>query len=332
MTATRDPMRPPTPILIFDIETAPDIPLLADIYEPNLDSLAPLGPLWNDLRVVEQIQAEKPKFFPPPLFHRVISISAVFVHPESYLIMDGFRKTIRDPQNEADLNRAEKDLLQDFWTFSGKYRDYTRSWYDHIQSDYRLSEYQKNKIKPVPVVFCGYNISGFDLPVIEQRSIRHLMSCPIQEYVSEEGPGSYRYKYGSDRIYDLLDYISNYQSNCRIKLNAISRSLGLGGKMEGMDGSLVADEFYRKKNFQQIEEYCAVDVLITYGVFLAIQKFRGILSESHFQECAREFHQFLVKEGRPEVYRELAEKSSEFFSAANQRSVKACSESDGGSV
>lgn len=309
----RDPMRPPTPVLVFDIETVPDVQLLMDIYEPQLSFTPEPSTVWRDLRIVDQINLERPKFFPPPLFHTVISISAIFVSPDTHGIIDGFRKTVRDPLNAADLRTGERTLLQEFWGFANKYRDIGRQWYDSLQSDFRMSEYQKNKLRPVPLVFCGFNVSGFDLPVIEQRSVRHLLACPVQEYAAEDGPGSYRYKYGSDRVFDLLDYLSNHQQHCRMKLDAISRAIGLGGKMEGMDGSLVADQYFNKGNFQAIEEYCAVDVLITYGVYLAVQKYRNVLSESQFKDCALDFHRFLTRDGKPEVYHELARHSAEFW-------------------
>ena len=64
-----------------------------------------------------------------------------------------------------------------------------------------------------------------------------------------------------------------------------------------MDGSLVAHEYYCNNASNKIEEYCAIDVLISYGVFLAVQKFRGIISDNQFKDCISWFEKWLLKEG-----------------------------------
>ena len=94
--------------------------------------------------------------------------------------------------------------------------------------------------------------------------------------------------------------------------------MGLGGKMSGMDGSLVAKEYYCNHSSSKIEEYCAIDVLISYGVFLSIQKFRGILSEEQFKDCILHFEKWLLKDGKPLNYRELVKESARFFNYAKK--------------
>ena len=83
--------------------------------------------------------------------------------------------------------------------------------------------------------------------------------------------------------------------------------------MQGMDGSKVAEVYLRDNNSKDIEDYCAVDVLITYGVYLAVQKFRGIIDEEVFKEAKQAFYAFLVSSDKPDVYRQLAEMSEQFF-------------------
>jgi predicted PolB exonuclease-like 3'-5' exonuclease len=309
------PTRPQAPILVFDIETVPDIVLAYDNYEPKIDFEFDRNTSWRDLRIMDAIKQQKNVNFPPTIFHIPISICAVFVNPETLCLMDGFKKTIPTPTTLEELRAGERDLLKSFWDFAIKYRDHSRPWYNQLESDLKLTEYQRRKLKPYPVTFCGYNISGFDLPVIEQRSLRHLLTCPIPEYALEEGTDSYRYKYANDRIFDLAAFISNHQQQCRTNLDNLARSLGLAGKMEGMHGSKVAEEYFANGHWERIEEYCAVDVLITYGVFLAIQKFRGALSSSHYKECLDHFRRFLLQDGKPPTYRALAEGSVEYFAS-----------------
>ena len=319
-TQARLSERPAAPLLVFDIETVPDIRLMKAAYEPVLDFISTPENDWNDLRIVEAIRAQKNIHFPPPLYHQVVSVCALFVHPETYAIKDGFKKTIPTPSSYEELRDGEAQLLREFWEFSIKYREHTRTWYDAVQSDFRMNDYQRKKLKPVPVTFCGYNISGFDLPVIEQRSMRHLLTCPIPEYAQESGYDSYRSKFALDKCFDLCHFIAGNASS-RVGLDVIAQSMGLAGKLSGMDGSRVAESYFQNKEWELIEEYCAVDVLITYGVLLGVQKFRGLLDTEQFKDCLKQFERFLNQEGKPPSYRALAENSREFFAAVYRTDI-----------
>jgi predicted PolB exonuclease-like 3'-5' exonuclease len=306
--------RPAAPLLVFDIETVPDIPLMMAGYDPQ----QPAGQTfnkerdWAELSFVHLIREQKQISFPPPIYHAVICICAVFVHPETHMIVDGFKRTIPVCSSYEEFLSAEAELLREFWSFSTKHAHAARIWYDNIQSDYRISDYQRKKLKPLPLTFCGYNITGFDLPVIEQRSMKHFISCPIPEYGREFGYDSYRSRYAFDKSFDLAQFVNGNASQ-KIGLDILAQSMGLAGKLEGMDGSQVADAYFGQAATQLIEDYCAVDVLITYGVYLGIQKFRGILDPAHFADCARHFERFLRHESRPSTYRDLADQSQDFF-------------------
>lgn len=306
--------RPAAPVLVFDIETVPDIPLLYAGFEPQL----PAGKTfkvendWNNLAIVNLIREQRQINFPAPMYHVVMCICAIFVHPETHTIIDGFKKTLPPCTTYAELLAAEAQLIREFWSFCTKHADAARIWYDHVQSDYRMSDYQRKKLKPLPVTFCGYNISGFDLPVIEQRSMKHFIACPIPEYGREFGYDSYRSRFALDKSFDLAQFVNGNASQ-KIGLDVLARSMGLAGKLEGMDGSQVAEAYYHSGASQKIEDYCAVDVLITYGVYLGVQRFRGILDPEQFAECAKQFEKFLRHEARPLPYRILAEQSQEYF-------------------
>lgn len=306
--------RPAAPVLVFDIETVPDIPLMVAGYEPQL----PHGRAfsrernWADVSFVGLIREQRQINFPPPMYHLVMCICAVFVHPETHVIIDGFKKTLPVCADYDTLLAAEAKLLGEFWSFCTKHADAARIWYDHLQSDFRMSDFQRKKLKPLPVTFCGYNIAGFDLPVIEQRSMKHFIACPIPEYSREFGYDSYRSRFALDKTFDLAQFVNGNASQ-KIGLDVLAQSMGLAGKLEGMDGSRVAEAYYAQGATQLIEDYCAVDVLITYGVYLGVQRFRGILDPEHFADCARQFEKFLRHESRPAPYRLLAEQSQEFF-------------------
>ncbi|MFZ9521594.1 MAG: ribonuclease H-like domain-containing protein [Silvanigrellaceae bacterium] len=306
--------RPSAPVLVFDIETVPDVPLMFAGYEPRLPDGRGFSrdQDWANLSIVNLIREQKQVTFPPPMYHVVMCICAVFVHPETHTIIDGFKRTLPVCSSYEQLLAAEAGLLREFWSFCTKHADAARVWYDQVQTDFRMSDYQRKKLKPLPVTFCGYNISGFDLPVIEQRSMKHFIPCPIPEYGREFGYDSYRSRFAFDKSFDLAQFVNGNASQ-KIGLDILAQSMGLAGKLEGMDGSQVADAYYSQGATQKIEDYCAVDVLITYGVYLGVQRFRGILDQEHFADCARQFEKFLMHETRPLPYRILAEQSAEFF-------------------
>lgn len=311
--------RPKAPVLIFDIETVPDVPLIASTYtfvgEDTYDENAG----WNDFALAERIARENEIRFFAPAFHTVVSICAVFVHPETNQITDGFKRSIAPPSSYAEMRAKERELLVEFWNFSMKYKDHHTVWYDQLQqNDMRMSDYQRKKLKPIPVTFSGFNIADFDLPVIEQRSLRYLITCPVTDYAKDSGTDSYRYKFALDKCYDLCQFVANHQPSGKARLDVLARSMGLGGKMSGMDGSKVAEEYFRNGNWEKIEEYCAIDVLITYGVYLAVEKFRALISEDDFKEALRMFERFLRQDGKPSSYRQLAETSQDYFSYGRQ--------------
>lgn len=313
--------KPQAPILIFDIETVPDIPLLYTNYEESLklDYNFDSKIHWNHFPFIETFQKQTEVTFPQTIYHMVLSICAVYIDPISYHIMDGFKVTIPKVDSYDEFKKMEYSLLEKFWDFTLKHKDFHKNWYQEFESNRNISSYEKNRMKKIPVTFCGYNIANFDLPVLEQRSLISFLKCPIEDYAKNLGTDSYRYKYAQDKVFDLMQFVSNYDNrSAKVNLDTLARAMGLGGKMKGMDGSLVANEYFCNHASARIEEYCAVDVLISYGVFLAIQKFRGVIEEKQFKECVIWFERWLLKEGKPESYKELVEQSKDFFGYAKK--------------
>lgn len=299
--------RPPSPILIFDIETITDIPLIAKERGIAVSS-------WHDYHSLNKYLEENQISFLPTIFQTVLSICAIFIDPESFTIINGFKKTIPKVSSYEELLDFEKKHLKEFWSFCLSYKDIYKTWYDTTLEGSFVSDFVKNKIKPIPLVFCGYNISSFDLLVLDQRSLIHLIECPIHEYARDLGPNSYRYKYASDKVFDLINFVSNFDNrNARPKLNTLAQGLGLSGKLEGMEGSKVNEEYYSNNKSELIEEYCSVDVLITYAVFLSVQKFRGLISDEKLKNIGQWFYEWLKRDNNPQSYKDLAKHSESFF-------------------
>ena len=122
----------------------------------------------------------------------------------------------------------------------------------------------------------SWNGSGFDLPVLNYRSLLHGVQAP-RYWETGEDDSSFRYNNYISRFHwrhtDLMDVLGNYQPRAGAKLDQIATMLGFPGKL-GMDGSLVWEKF-QQGAIEEIRNYCETDVLNTYLVYLQFEMIRG---------------------------------------------------------
>lgn len=135
----------------------------------------------------------------------------------------------------------------------------------------------------------SWNGSAFDLPVLHYRSLLHGVAAPRYWEVGEEEP-AFRYNNYLNRYHwrhlDLMDVLSGFHSRARAGLEDIAVLLGLPGKI-GMRGSEVWEHFIGG-DLAGIRNYCEIDVLNTYLVYLRFELIRGRLSADQYaQELAR---------------------------------------------
>ena len=148
----------------------------------------------------------------------------------------------------------------------------------------------------------SWNGSGFDLPVIHYRSLRHSISAPRYWEVGEEDQ-SFRYNNYLARFHwrhtDLMDVLAGYQPRGFAALDEVATLLGFPGKM-GMSGAKVWDA-YLGGELAAIRDYCETDVLNTYLVYLRFELMRGHLNpEQHAAEC-KIVRDHLEASGRPHL-------------------------------
>ena len=86
----------------------------------------------------------------------------------------------------------------------------------------------------------------------------------------------YFYRYGEDAL-DLCDVLGSYVPGAKVKLDEVSKILGLTGKPEGVDGSRV-EEMVIAGQIEEVARYCESDVLNTYRVWLVYELFRGSIT------------------------------------------------------
>lgn len=184
-----------------------------------------------------------------PLYQqRVVAISIVLRNGEDFKV-----------KSLGSVDSDEKELVRNFFDGVAHYQPTLVSW----------------------------NGSGFDLPVLHYRALKHGVQAPVYWDVGERNReakwNNYLNRYHS-RHTDVMEVLAAYQPRANAKLDAIATMLGFPGKM-GMSGDKVWDAF-RNGEIEGIRNYCETDVLNTYLVFLRFQHMRGELNDAGLE---REF-------------------------------------------
>jgi len=215
----------------------------------------------------KQRQARQTEFLPLPQ-HRIVAISAVL-------------RTAGDLHvfSLGDLDSDEKELVQRFFDGLERYAPELVSW----------------------------NGSGFDLPVLHYRALRHGVSA---ERYWEIGDSDREYRYNNYlsrfhwRHVDLMDVLAGFQFGGRASLEHVATLLGFPGKL-GMDGAQVWDR-YRAGDLAAIRNYCETDVLNTYLIYLRFQLMRGILDAKRHSAELERLEQKLESSEQPHLTEFLA--------------------------
>jgi hypothetical protein len=143
-----------------------------------------------------------------------------------------------------------------------------------------------DRLRPTLV---SWNGSGFDLPVLHYRMLRHGIPAPTYWDTGELDRdfkwNNYLNRYHLRHI-DLMDVLSAYQGRGRASLEHVALLLGLPGKL-GMAGDKVWDA-WRAGKIAEIRDYCETDVLNTYLIYLRFELIRGHLTAAaHDSELGR---------------------------------------------
>jgi predicted PolB exonuclease-like 3'-5' exonuclease len=131
------------------------------------------------------------------------------------------------------------------------------------------------ELRPQLITFNGHS---FDLPVLRYRAMVNRISAAGLQV------RQYFHRYTDDAL-DLCDVLGSYVPGGKVKLDEVSKILGLTGKPEGIDGSRV-EEMFLAGQIEEVAQYCESDVLNTYRVWLVYELFCGSITakEIHWSE------------------------------------------------
>ena len=123
------------------------------------------------------------------------------------------------------------------------------------------------ELRPQLITFNGHS---FDLPVLRYRAMVNRISAAGLQV------RQYFHRYTDDAV-DLCDVLGSYVPGGKVKLDEVSKILGLPGKPDGVDGSRV-EEMVEAGQIEEVARYCESDVLNTYRVWLVYELFRSSIT------------------------------------------------------
>jgi predicted PolB exonuclease-like 3'-5' exonuclease len=148
----------------------------------------------------------------------------------------------------------------------------------------------------------SWNGSGFDLPVLSYRALKHGISAARYWEVGEADRdwrfNNYLGRYHWRHI-DLMDVLSAYGASSRASLDQVAQLLGGPGKL-GMSGAAVWPTFLRGE-IGAIRNYCETDVLNTYLIYLRFQLLRGEMDAARHAEEVAQVDAMLDRSDRPHL-------------------------------
>jgi len=233
------------PVLAFDIETIPDVAGLRLLR--GADAAASDAEVYA-AEIADRAARNKSDFMPLYL-QRVLVISCVFRGSRG-LQLRSFVDLERDGKSE------EAGVIQSFFDRVNDHRPQLVSW----------------------------NGGGFDLPVLQQRGLRHGV---VAGRYWEMGDDDREHRYNNYisryhlRHIDLMDLLAMYQSRANAPLDAMAKLCGFPGKL-GMDGSQVYGAYLDGRR-DEIRRYCETDAMNTYLLWVRFERMRGHLDEAGYR-------------------------------------------------
>jgi predicted PolB exonuclease-like 3'-5' exonuclease len=210
----------------------------------------------------KQRQLRQNDFLPPPQ-QRIVAISVVLRTRDALKIF-----------SLGDVQAEERELVQRFFDGLERYLPVLVSW----------------------------NGSGFDLPVLQYRALRHGVNAHRYWEVGESDR-DFRYNNYLSRYHwrhiDLMDVLSGYGASGRASLELAAQLVGLPGKL-GIGGAHVWSA-YRRGELAAIRDYCETDVLNTYLIYLRFQLVRGELDPVSYQNELAVVETKLAESERPHL-------------------------------
>ena len=111
-----------------------------------------------------------------------------------------------------------------------------------------------NKLTKKEIFLCAHNGKEFDYPYIARRALINSMKIPSILDTAGKKPWEIK-NLDTLELWKFGDY-KNYTS-----LNLLMAAFGIPSPKDDIDGSQVADVYWKEKNLERIAKYCEKDVI-----------------------------------------------------------------------
>ena len=257
-----------TPVLVFDIETIPDV--------PGLRRLHGIGPTLSDSEVAEvafqQRRAQNGSDFLQHHLQRIVVISCALRVGKDLRVF-----------SLAEPELGEAEIIQRFFDGIEKFTPQLVSW--------------NGGGFDLPVLHYRGLIHGVTAPRywdLGDGDYADSRDFKWNNYIS-------RYH---TRHLDLMDLMALYQPRANAPLDDLAKLAGFPGKL-GMDGGKVWEE-WQAGEIAGIRDYCETDVMNTYLVSLRFRLMRGELSRADYAQEIEFVRGELVRLDKPHWHEFLA--------------------------
>ena len=244
-----------TPILVFDIETIPDI--------PSIRLLNGLPNTLSDHEVAEfalqQRRAKTGSEFMPHHLQRIIAISCCLRWGDKIHI-----GTLGKPNSDED------EIIAEFFKLIEKYTPQLVSW--------------NGGGFDLPVLHYRALLHGIAAPRywdMGEGDFRDSRDFKFNNYLN-------RYH---TRHCDLMDLLAMYTGRANAPLDDLAKMCGFPGKL-GMDGGQVW-QAYQNGEIDTVRDYCETDVANTYLVYQRFRLMTGALSGDEYENEVEKLHEYL---------------------------------------
>lgn len=262
-------MARPRKLLVFDLETVPDVALARNLWGEaceGLDDAAVTQLIWDKMKEQSPSGSE----FPRLPFHKIVAIGCLLAGIEE---TDGGESYHFERLGcIGEVGDDEKALVQ--------------AWFDYGAKMMRAG---------TPVRLVGFNTRGFDVPTLKMRALKHGVAAPWLFQAGDKW-SNYNARYDAVWHVDMLDAVGDYGAARGVgKLDEVCVLAGLPGKLD-VEGSKVGEMFNVGK-VQEIRDYCETDVLNTYLLYLQYQHLTGTLDTTALAAEQTRVREWLATEG-----------------------------------
>ena len=215
-------------LLLIDIETVPQHPTF-DLLSDDWKQL------WEEKTVRSLPDFTSAAEFYPQRAGVMAEFAKIVCISIGYFTKQGNALQLRVKSFFGD---DEKKLLQDFITTVNQMESKNNKW-----------------------SFAGHNIKEFDIPFICRRLL--INSLHIPAYLDFQNM-----KPWDTNTVDTFQYwrFGDYKNYTSLKL--LAAAMGVPSPKDDIDGSMVAEVYWKEKNLQRIATYCQKDVVTTGNIIL----------------------------------------------------------------